>query len=179
MELLKIAKKSGCIYFFVGLESFSQEGLASVNKGINNVDKYSKIIRLLHDNGLSIQAGVIFGFDTDRKDIFRKTLNACNDLGIDGVTVSILTPLPKTPLYEQMKREGRLTSTDWTYFNGKIRVAFKPKNMKEDELYKGYIWFRKQFYSLKSILKRLSISKTNIVYNLLINIGYKLSIRKS
>jgi radical SAM superfamily enzyme YgiQ (UPF0313 family) len=175
-ELLKIARKSGCIYFFVGLESFSQEGLASVNKGINNVDKYKKIINLLHRNGISIQAGVIFGLDTDTKDIFKKTFNACNELGIDGVTVSILTPLPKTPIYDQLKREGRLITEDWTYYNGKTRVAFKPKNMAEDELYDGYIWFRKQFYSIKSIVKRMLVSKTNILYNLIINLGYKLSI---
>lgn len=178
-ELLKIAKRSGCIYFFVGIESFSQEGLTSVNKGINNVDEYKKIINLLHHNGISIQAGVIFGFDTDTKDIFRKTLNACNELGIDGVTVSILTPLPRTPIYEQMKREERLISTDWTCYNGKTRVAFKPKNMTEDELYDGYVWFRKQFYSGKSILKRMLISKTNILHNLIINLGYKLSISGS
>lgn len=178
-ELLKIAKRSGCIYFFVGIESFSQEGLTSVNKGINNVDEYKKIINLLHHNGISIQAGVIFGFDTDTKDIFRKTLNACNELGIDGVTVSILTPLPRTPIYEQMKREERLISTEWTCYNGKTRVAFKPKNMTEDELYDGYVWFRKQFYSGKSILKRMLISKTNILHNLIINLGYKLSISGS
>lgn len=145
-ELLKIAKKSGCVYLFVGLESFPQEGLASVNKGINNVNKYKSIINLLHKNGISIQAGIIFGLDTDTKDIFQKTLDACNELGIDGATVSILTPLPGTPIYEQMKNEGRLISTDWTYYNGKTRVAFKPKNMTADELYDGYMWFRKEFY---------------------------------
>ena len=111
-ELLKIAKAAGCIYFFVGLESFSQEGLNSVNKGINNVDKYKKIINLIHHNGISIQAGIIFGLDTDTKDIFQKTLTACNELGVDGATVSILTPLPRTPIYEQMKNEGRLNTTD-------------------------------------------------------------------
>lgn len=175
-ELLRIAKKSGCIYFFVGLESFSQDGLASVNKGINNVSKYKSIINLLHKNGISIQAGIIFGLDTDKKDIFEKTLNACNELGIDGATVSILTPLPRTPIYEQMKSEGRLISNKWTYYNGKTRVAFKPKKMTTEELYDGYMWFRKEFYSIKSIFKRMSISKTNLLYNFVVNLGYKMSI---
>lgn len=175
-ELLSIAKKSGCIYFFVGLESFSQDGLASVNKGINNVSKYKSIINLLHKNGISIQAGIIFGLDTDKKDIFENTLNACNELGIDGATVSILTPLPRTPIYEQMKSEGRLISNEWTYYNGKTRVAFKPKNMTAGELYDGYMWFRKEFYSIKSIFKRMSVSKTNLLYNFVVNLGYKMSI---
>ncbi|WP_315114272.1 B12-binding domain-containing radical SAM protein [Clostridium intestinale] len=175
-ELLKLAKEAGCVYLFVGIESFSKESLMSVNKGINNVDKYKSIIDKVHSNGICIQAGIIFGFDTDRKDVFKRTLDACNKLGIDGVTVSILTPLPKTPIYEQLKEEGRLLSEDWSYYNGKTRVAFMPKNMHPEELFDGYMWFRKEFYSFKSIFKRLKKSKTNIFYNLAMNLGYKISL---
>jgi radical SAM superfamily enzyme YgiQ (UPF0313 family) len=178
-ELLKLARHSGCIYFFVGLESFSEISLASVNKRINNVEKYKRIIGLVHKYGISIQAGIIFGFDTDSKEVFEKTLHQCNALGIDGVTASILTPLPKTPLYEQLKKENRLISTDWTYFNGKTRVAFLPKNMTVKELFEGYMWFRKEFYSMKSILKRLLVSKTNVLHNLVVNLGYKFSIKET
>lgn len=176
-ELLKLAKRSGCEYLFIGLESFSEKSLESVNKGINNVSRYKSIIAMIHKDGIAIQAGLIFGFDTDTKEIFKSTLEACNELGIDGVTVSILTPLPKTPLYEQFKNEGRLITSDWAYYNGKTRVAFEPKNMTQQELFDGYMWFRKEFYSIKSIIKRLSVSKTNIVHNFIVNLGYKLSIK--
>ncbi|WP_373600235.1 B12-binding domain-containing radical SAM protein [Paraclostridium bifermentans] len=178
-ELLKLAKKAGCIYFFVGLESFSKKTLESVNKGLNNVDKYKELIDSVHKHGICIQAGIIFGFDTDKKDVFKHTLDMCNYLGIDGVTVSILTPLPKTPLYYQLKEEGRLLTTDWSYYNGKTRVAFKPKNMSSEELFEGYMWFRRNFYSLKSICTRIKKSKANIIYNLIVNLGYKVSIRKN
>lgn len=137
--LLRLAKESGCLYLFVVLESFYEESLLSVNKGINNVKTYREIINLIHRYSISIQAGIIFGFDTDKKDVFQKTLKACNDLGIDGATVSILTPLPNTPLYEKLKAEGRLITDDWTYYNGKTRVAFKPQNMTPGELFEGYI----------------------------------------
>jgi radical SAM superfamily enzyme YgiQ (UPF0313 family) len=177
-ELLKLAKDSGCIYLFVGLESFSEMSLVSANKTINNVEKYRQTINLIHKNGIAIQAGIIFGFDTDTKDIFKMTLEKCNSLGIDGVTVSILTPLPKTPLYNQLKNEGRLISKDWSCFNGKTRVAFTPKNMTEQELFDGYMWFRKEFYSIKSIIKRLLMSKTNMAHNLIVNLGYKFAISK-
>lgn len=176
-ELLRLAKKSGCIYLFVGLESFSDTSLSSVNKSINRVDKYKMIIDLIHNNGISVQAGIIFGFDTDTKDVFEKTLEACNNLGIDGVTASILTPLPKTPIYDQLRSENRLISTDWSYYNGKTRVSYNPKNMTAKELFDGYMWFRKEFYSMRSIFKRLKVSRTNIIYNLIMNIGYKISIK--
>lgn len=175
-ELLKIARNAGCLYLFVGLESFSQDSLSSVNKGINNVSKYKGIINLIHKNGISIQAGIIFGFDSDHKNVFQKTLDACNDMGIDGVTVSILTPLPGTPIYEQLDSQERLVNTDWTWYNGKTRVAFIPKNMTAEELFSGYMWFRKEFYSLRSIFKRIMVSRTNVVHNLIMNMGYRLSL---
>ncbi|WP_461613481.1 DUF4070 domain-containing protein [Clostridium sp. Marseille-QA1073] len=103
----------------------------------------------------------------------------CNYLGIDSVTVTILTPLSKTPLYYQLNEEERLLTDDWSYYNGKIRVAFKPKNMSAEELFDGYMWFRRNFYSLKSITTRLRKSKANILYNLIVNLGYKVSIRKT
>jgi radical SAM superfamily enzyme YgiQ (UPF0313 family) len=91
-RLLRLARESGCVYLFIGLESFSEEGLASVNKGFNQVARFPEIIRLIHQHHICVQAGVIFGFDSDSKDTFARTLRACESMGIDGVTASLLTP---------------------------------------------------------------------------------------
>lgn len=175
-ELLGLAKQAGCIYLFIGLESFSAESLASVNKEINNVVGYRRTIKLIHRCGISVWAGIIFGFDTEYQDVFKNALTACEQLGIDGVTPSILTPLPGTPIFDEWKRDGRLLYSDWTYYNGKTRVSFQPKHMTAEELYKGYMWFRKHFYSFRSIMKRLFVSRTNVIHNFIINLGYKLSL---
>ena len=175
-RLLRLARESGCVYLFIGLESFSEEGLASVNKGFNQVARYPEIIRLIHKHGICVQAGVIFGFDTDNKEVFARTLRACESMGIDGVTVSVLTPLPGTRLFDEMKQNGRLASNDWDCFNGKTRVAFKPKQMTSQELFSGYMWFRRQFYSFQSMFRRMAVSRTNLVHNLLVNLGYKWSL---
>jgi radical SAM superfamily enzyme YgiQ (UPF0313 family) len=175
-ELLNLVREAGCLYLFIGLESFSAESLASVNKEINNVVSYRQTIQLIHRCGISVWAGIMFGFDTDDQDVFKDTLTVCERLGIDGVTPSILTPLPGTPIFDQLKNEGRLLCSDWTNYNGKTRVAFQPKNMTAEELYNGYMGFRKHLYSFRSIMKRLSISRTNVMHNLMMNLGYKLSL---
>ncbi|MGD0615180.1 MAG: radical SAM protein, partial [Verrucomicrobiota bacterium] len=174
--LLRLARESGCVYLFIGLESFSEECLASVNKGFNQVARYAEIIRLIHRHGICVQAGVIFGFDADGKDVFANTLRACESMGIDGVTVSVLTPLPGTRLYDEMKRRGRLAGEDWTDFNGKTRVAFQPAQMTPQELFSGYMWFRRQFFSFRSMFRRMAVSRTNLVHNFLVNLGYKWSL---
>lgn len=177
-ELLGLVKDAGCTYLFIGLESFSNETLKDVNKGINKIEDYKRIIDLIHEYGIMVQAGIVFGFDTDDKSVFSKTLRICEDLGIDGATVSILTPLPRTPIYNKMKSEGRLVTQDWSHYNGKTRVVYHPKNMSREELYEGYIWFRKNFYSIKSFVKRMKVSNTNMLVNFIINLGYRLSIKE-
>jgi radical SAM superfamily enzyme YgiQ (UPF0313 family) len=121
-RLLRLAREAGCVYLFIGLESFSADSLASVNKGFNRVAHYHETVARIHRHGISVQAGVIFGFDADGREVFADTLRACETMGIDGVTVSLLTPLPGTPLHEEMSRDGRLTGGDWDCFNGKTRV---------------------------------------------------------
>ena len=107
--------------------------------------------------------------------VFDATLDACEKLGIDGVTASILTPFPKTPVYEQFLAENRLLSSDWGRYNGKTAVTFEPRNMSADELWRGYNRFRRQFYSVGSFIRRMRVSKTNVPLNFIINLGYRLS----
>lgn len=177
-ELLEKASAAGCLYLFVGLESFSPASLRGVNKGINRVGAYEEIIGKLHKHKIMIQAGIVFGFDEDTPDSFRQTLEGCEALGIDGVTVSLLTPLPCTPVYAQMKREERLLNEDWSLYNGKTDVVFQPRNMTSEQLYEGYIDFRRRFYSLPSFVRRMRVSRTHPFYNFVMNLGYRLAIKR-
>jgi radical SAM superfamily enzyme YgiQ (UPF0313 family) len=124
-----------------------------------------------------VQAGIVFWFDNDTPGVFDAALNACERLGIDGATVSVLTPFPKTPVYEKMKMDGQLLSRDWSKYNSKTAVTFMPKNMSAEELLSGYNRFRKRFYSLISFVRRMRVSRTNVAINLIINLGYRLGIR--
>jgi radical SAM superfamily enzyme YgiQ (UPF0313 family) len=176
VQLLQLARAAGCLYFFIGLETFTDAGLASVDKAFNRADKYRATIELIHRHGICVQAGIIFGLDSDTKEVFASTLRTCEALGIDGATVSLLTPFPGTRLHDEMLRDGRLRSRDWAWYNGKTRVAFTPKQMTAEELFAGYTWFRQRFYSFRSIFHRMAVSRTNPAYVLLLNLGYRLSL---
>lgn len=174
--LLSLARKAGCLYLFIGLESFSEASLKDARKGINRVEDYKAIIDRIHQHGIMVQAGIVFGFDSDTRDVFDETLKACEALGIDGATVSVLTPFPGTPIYQQFKKEGRLLSEDWSMYNSKTQVAFQPKQMTPRELFDGYMRFRRGFFSLGSFIRRMKVSRTNILINFIINLGYRLGI---
>ena len=54
-------------------------------------------------------AGFIIGFDNDTLDSFEHQYRFITDAGIQSAMIGLLTALPKTPLYERLEKEGRLS----------------------------------------------------------------------
>jgi radical SAM superfamily enzyme YgiQ (UPF0313 family) len=152
-EFLSLAYKSGCVEWFVGFESVSQAALNGIKKTHNKVEDFKAMIKRIHDHGMTVQGGIIFGFDEDIPDIFDTTLDKINELDIDVLEVNILTPYPGTPLFDRMEKEGRIITKDWSKYN-QIDIVYKPKNMTIEELRDGARKVAKEFYSLKNILIR-------------------------
>jgi radical SAM superfamily enzyme YgiQ (UPF0313 family) len=171
-EFLRLAAESGCKALFLGLESISQDSLNGTNKAHNRVAEYRDLFRRFHAHGMAVQAGIMFGFDGDDRDIFARTVDVMADLGLDNATISLVVPYPGTPLFARLEREGRLLSRDWSRYNGKTDVVFQPARMTPDELWSGYAWAKSQFYSLRCIFERLWKSRTGLWWNLPRNLGY-------
>ncbi|PID58789.1 B12-binding domain-containing radical SAM protein [candidate division KSB3 bacterium] len=175
--LMKAAKDSGCVAMFIGIESISQENLRDVHKGVNQVDKYYDAIQRIHDHGISINAGMILGMDHDDEGIFERTLEFLEKTKIEYATFHILTPVPGTILYRRMEEAGRIIDRDWSKYNGGHTV-FKPKHMSPEALEEGYYWTYHQFYSMRSILKRIAAPKLEMFYKLALNLAYKRMIHR-
>jgi radical SAM superfamily enzyme YgiQ (UPF0313 family) len=152
-EFLDLAKKSGCVEWFIGFESFSQAALDGIKKTHNKVEDFKKMIKRVHDHGMAIQGGIIFGFDEDTVDIFDTTLEKMYELEIDVVEINILTPYPGTPLFDRIKADGRLLTKDWSRYN-QVDIVFQPKNMTVEELREGVRKVAKEFYSIPNIIRR-------------------------
>jgi radical SAM superfamily enzyme YgiQ (UPF0313 family) len=152
-EFLLLARKSGCIEWFVGFESVSQAALNSIKKTSNKVRDFKRMIQRVHRYGMSVQGGIIFGFDEDTPDVFETTLETIYDWGLDVLEVNIMTPYPGTPLFDRLEREGRILTKDWSRYN-QVDVVFKPKHMTEKELYEGARMVAKEFYRMPRIISR-------------------------
>jgi len=171
-RLLAAAARAGCVCLFLGLESFSERSLELANKSFNAVESYAEVVARIHAHGITVQAGIVFGFDGDDEDTFEKTLVEATRLGLDGATVSLLTPFPGTPLFQQLERDGRLLTRDWSYYNGKTAVTFRPARMSPEALWNGYMWFRRQFFSRQCTLERLRRSGVRPLQSFALNWGY-------
>jgi radical SAM superfamily enzyme YgiQ (UPF0313 family) len=171
-EFLEAAARSGCKQLFLGLESLSQQSMAEVHKSFNQVEEYARIIARIHSYGISVQAGIVFGFDHDTPAIFQETIDFLETTGVQNATFNILTPFPGTPLFRQMEAEGRILTRDWRKYNSRQDVIYQPKQMSAGELLAGFRAVNARFYSLASIAQRLSRSPVQIGWTLPLNLGY-------
>lgn len=99
--LLGIWKEAGLERVFIGLESFRDRDLKAVGKG-STVGNNTEAIRILRSLGIDIFPNFIVSPDFDKNDFgeFRKY---CLGLDLDFIGFSVLTPLPGTDLYEEVK----------------------------------------------------------------------------
>jgi len=153
-SLLKKARQSGCISFFIGFESLIQENLDDVSKRFVNTEELSDLIQIIQGHQIGIHGSFIFGFDGDDREVFKKTVEFVQKNNVELPTFSILTPFPGTPLLKRMEEEGRIIDHDWSHYD-MSHVVFKPKKMTAQELQEGYLWAQKYTCAPRSILKRL------------------------
>jgi len=169
-DFLKLASEAGCHTWFVGFESFSQDTINKIGKKSNKVKMYASAVKKIHDYGMNIIGGFIFGFDTDTKNVFRNTIDAINKLEIDCPEFTILTPYPGTSIFNRLEKERRILTYDWSKYSEVKNVVFQPKNMTPKELLDRFEWVIKETYSLSGLIKRLFNSKrfnlANIASNL-------------
>lgn len=174
-ELLRLAAQGGCIRMALGFESVSQKSLDGVNKSFNKVKRYEEIVKKIHGHGIAILAYFMFGFDEDDVSIFPRTVEFIEKNSIDRPIFFILTPVPKTRLYQRLLLEERIIETDWSHADG-THVMFRPKLMTADDLQEGYRWVIDQVYSFPSIIRRClkSSEYANPIYSFALNVAGKL-----
>ncbi len=177
-SMVKMAAESGCVAMFVGLESINQDVLAEMNKPFNREKNYSDQIKCFHDHGVMVNPGIIFGSDADDESVFENTVQFLIDNRVELAYINISTPLPGTALFERMKAENRIIDWDWSKYDGK-HVVFRPKRMTPDVLQEGFFWANQKFFSLPSILTRVSSTRQRILSRWIMNWRFRNLIRRT
>lgn len=156
LELMKLAKKSGCVELFIGFESIQQQNLDKSHKKWVRVEKMKDYISVFHDHGIVIEGSFVFGHDQDHKDIFARTADFIQTTGIQVPVFGVLTPYPATGLRERLEKEKRLLpeAKDWRLYDGS-HILYTPRNMTPEELEEGLLWIKKFCGAPRSIVKRL------------------------
>jgi radical SAM superfamily enzyme YgiQ (UPF0313 family) len=153
-DLIDLAGKCGCSGLFIGIESINSKNLRSVGKSFNKCEEYEELFSRLRKAGIKSFPSIIFGFDNDDQDVFRRTLSFLIKTKVSQAAFWILTPLPGTALFDEMNNEERILYNNWSMYDLN-NVVFRPKNLAASELQKRYWATYQEFYSLKNIARRV------------------------
>ncbi len=170
-ELMQLAADSGCKTLFIGLESVCEEQMRALKKSYKDLKELEQAIKRIRKMGILVHASMIFGFDDDTKSTFNDTLKFLVKNKISTVSFNVLTPYPGTKTYAELKKEGRILTNDWKYYDHNT-VVFKPKKMSPMELQVGKTCTRKKFYKASCVLKRLWGNLFSPVIYLILNYGH-------
>jgi radical SAM superfamily enzyme YgiQ (UPF0313 family) len=170
-DLIRLAARSGLFTLFVGIESVNRAALAGVRKGFNDIAHYREWVEVLHDNGIMIIAGIIFGFDEDDPSIFARTLEVIDRLDIAVGNFSPLIPLPGTDIYRRLSAEGRIFDRNWAHYDGS-HIVFQPAQMTTEQLDEGSDWAGHTYFSPRRILRRFGSNWRNPLAYWLVSLAY-------
>jgi radical SAM superfamily enzyme YgiQ (UPF0313 family) len=160
LRLLEAMQKSGCFFVQVGFQTVHPDSLQRAGVVQNKIENYQEVVRRFHQHGILVQGFFIFGFDNEDQRIFETAETSIKQMDIEDALLYILTPYPGTPIYDQLKGEGRLLSQDPEKY-GWANAVFKPARMTAQELERGvqqtyenlFYFFRRR--APKQILKWL------------------------
>jgi radical SAM superfamily enzyme YgiQ (UPF0313 family) len=107
-ELLKLLREANFFAFFVGIESGDPATLVAVRKKQNTRRDISSSIRKIHEAGITVMAGFIVGFDTEKSSVAEEMANLIENAAIPVCLISMLAALPSTQLTRRLSQEGRL-----------------------------------------------------------------------
>jgi len=139
-QLLTMMRDSGCAEILIGFESPVSAGLDGLELRKNWKHKqwprYKDAIRRIQSYGIRVNACFVLGLDGQGPEVFEEIYRFVEDAAPFDVQITVQTAFPGTPLFTQLKRQGRLLDENWnrrTLFD----VSFRPTHMSVAELEGG------------------------------------------
>ena len=186
-DLLELFHEAGFVTLYIGIETQHTESLKVAKKFQNISENMLADIHKIQSYDLIVMAGMITGFDGDRKDVFENMFQFLQKSGIMFSSPGPLNVIDKTPLKKRLVSEGRYHEGVKPYhpmfwglkkerqkddFNS-AAINFKPLHMTEEELIEGTNWLIRKLYNhqhfaerykelqkVKKIKKRKNISRS-------------------
>jgi radical SAM superfamily enzyme YgiQ (UPF0313 family) len=141
-ELVDLIAESGGKWIFIGMESLDVANLKNVNKSFNKPAEFGPVLERLARRNVYAITSFIFGLDNDTPGVAARTLEQIRTWPPGLPVFGQITPFPSTPLYDRLKKEGRLTRpTHWLDF-APFQMAHTPLKMTIPEVHTEvqYAW---------------------------------------
>ena len=154
-DLLDGYREAGVYQFMMGLEYHKDSVLKDIRKR-HSVEQAQKAMGLLKKHKLMVMATLLIGHWEEKEEDRNAFLKFFGKY-VDHFGLNLITPLPGTPLFYQMKEMGRIE--DWNYRNfdyiHAVMATREADNLEQVNLiYKDIM--RRYYWRPKELLKLLS-----------------------
>lgn len=164
LPLLRKMKKAGFNVIYFGAESASPHVLEFYNKKMT-ADKTAEAVANAKKAGMLVITSYIVGAPIESREDIRRTISFAESLRPHGVQYNILDFLLGTPLWEDLKKEGKVRPEDWKT-NHRVYEYF-PEHASKEELealvndgYGSFIGAWKNLSGLREFLRILVVNPT-------------------
>jgi len=129
-NILQKYHDAGIIHVYLGAETSTDTMLSSLNKG-TTIDQNKQAIDLLKAADIMIEASFMIGFPGETQDSIKVTIAEAVRLNPDIAVFPVITPMPFTPLWDEMK--DRIRVWDYAKYN-LVTPIIEPYEMTMDDI---------------------------------------------
>jgi radical SAM superfamily enzyme YgiQ (UPF0313 family) len=155
-EWVDLLAASGCQGVLIGFESLDPATLATMAKGFNARASYARALANLRRRRIAVYGTFVHGYDGDGPESLAASVAFAREERLFLAAFAHVMPFPGTPLYRRLEAEGRLLFDRWwldpAYRFG--QVAYRPARLSPDEVRRGCLAARREFFSWRSIAAR-------------------------
>lgn len=156
-EICEILVETGCKYVDIGVESFDQNILDYVKKGLK-VEDLVQAIKLLKKHNITAKINVLLGTSPlETKETIRKNMRYIRELDIDQVMFSITNPFPGTEFYDLAQDNNWFINGDYSAVDVQKNALLNLPHLTSRQLEKEVNRCNRHFYlNPRFILKNIT-----------------------
>lgn len=144
-DILHKYREAGIIHVYLGAESADKDVLNSLNKG-TDFEMNKRALDLLREANIITEASFMIGFPTETWDSIQNTIDSAIYLNPDIAVFPVVTPMPFTPIFDEMK--DRIREFDYSKYN-LVTPIVEPYEMTLEEITQALGKCYMKFYSNK------------------------------
>jgi len=155
-SVVRAMAQNGCRYIDLGIESFRQEILDDIRKGLK-VGAIRPAVDLIQRHGIAAKINILFGASPlESKETIRETIRQVQALGADQVMYNIASPFPGTEFYRRAGAAGWFRFGEYVPLDVQKRSIISYPGLSGETMEKLLRQANRRFFlSPKFILKNL------------------------
>lgn len=182
LAMLKHMRKAGFYLVAFGIESGNPEILKKMRKG-ETKEQISQAVKWAKQAGLLTEGFFMFGNEGEGRKEMLETISFAKELDLNIAQFQVYTPVPGSPLYEKIAKDGKVFSQKWEDFNAFNEPLFEYGDSKftlmMEMQQKAY---REYYFRPKMVVKKLMEVRNLKQFNSFVKAGMavaKMSVGKA